>query len=130
MSYRLISRIVELASFKAAASLLAALVGLTLSACSVDGAAVGKGCQSNADCSDLDDGTCTAHGICTRACQVHQDCGCNVDGVTTDDIAAGKCDTSCDMSARSCMRLCKVDKDCPGTALCRIVDDYPYKTCW
>lgn len=103
---------------------------LVIAGCSVDGAAVGTACKSDSDCADLDDGACTDSGLCTRSCSVHRDCGCNQDGITTADIEAGACETSCNMTKQKCMRLCSTDDDCAGSARCRALDQYPYKTCW
>jgi hypothetical protein len=105
------------------------LLSLTTLGCKINNnATIGAPCDFDSDCSGLDGGFCTADGICSRPCFVHEDCGCD-NGTTTSDIALGACDTSCNFSLGMCTRLCSSTAECANLASCGPYDSSLYLTC-
>jgi hypothetical protein len=76
----------------------------------------GGACDSNLDCAE---GFCAGAGVCTRECQIHDDCSCPV-GTTNEDVLAGRCDFACFSAA--CTIPCTSDIQCAGDTSCVLGD--------
>jgi hypothetical protein len=110
------------------AGVLAAMVGLTVIACSSDDDKVnvppnkiGMACSSQSDCTKPDGVYCSKAEVCTKECTTHSECGC-AEGTVSGDIQAGKCRFSCvgfSSGGAYCFKTCTSNADCAGTQTCQ-----------